>query len=285
MRTRIRRWQVVTTSSVGVLSVVASLLGLFRPGHYLDAPAFRPQLFAQDVTMLVVGVPALAIGLWLAVQGSHRGRFVWLGALAYMTYMWASVGLQVAFNQFFLGYVALFCLSLFTFVGGVVTTDADEVAEPLVGSLPERVYAGFLLLVATGLAFLWLSELVPATLTGTTPRLVEEVGPQAMASHFIDLSVVVPGLGLSSLWLWQGRPWGYVLAGVGVVFGAILAPTLTLGTVLLATGGAVTVSLVSIAFTVLPALVAAALAVKYVIALPRNSEREAVGEVGRGEVR
>ncbi|AKU08380.1 hypothetical protein [Haloferax gibbonsii] len=280
MRTRIRRWQVVATSGVGVLSVVASLLGLFRPGHYLDAPAFRPQLFAQDVTMLVVGVPALAIGLWFTVQGSHRGRFVWLGALAYMTYMWASIGLQVAFNQFFLGYVALFCLSVFTFVGGVVTTDAGEVAETLVGDLPKRLYAGFLLLVAAGLAFLWLSELVPATLAGTTPRLVEEVGPQAMASHFIDLSIVVPALGLSSLWLWQGRPWGYVLAGVGVVFGAVLAPTLTLGTFLLATGGAVTVSFVSLAFTVVPALVAAALAVTYVTALPSNSGSEGVGEVG-----
>ncbi|WP_411964272.1 hypothetical protein [Haloferax sp. YSMS24] len=279
MRTRIRRWQVVTTSGIVALSVVAALLGLFRPGHYLDAPAFLPQTFAQDLTMLVVGAPVLAIGLWFTVHGSLRGRFIWLGALAYMTYMWASIGLQVAFNQFFLGYVALFSLSLFTFVGGVVTTDADEVAETLVGRLAERVYAGFLLLVAVGLASLWLSELVPATLTGTTPLLVAEVGPQAMVSHFIDLSVVVPALGLASLWLWQRRPWGYVLAGVGVVFGAVLAPALTLGTFLLATGGAVTVPLVAVVFTIIPALVAAALAVNFVRVLDGSKHGRTVDEV------
>lgn len=44
-----------------------------------------------------------------------------------MTYIWASVGLQVAFNEFFLVYVALFGLSLFTLVGGLVTSDADAV--------------------------------------------------------------------------------------------------------------------------------------------------------------
>ena len=280
MTTQIRRWQVVTTSGIVLLSVVSALLGLFRPGHYLDTPASLPQMYAQDLTMLVIGAPLLAIGLWYTVDGSLRGRFVWLGGLAYMTYMWASIGVQAAFNQFLLGYVVLFGLSLFTVVGGVAATDAPGVAETLAARLSERVYAGFLLFVAAGLAFLWLSELVPATLTGTTPLLVEEVGPQAMVSHFVDLSVVVPALALSSLWLWQGRPWGYVLAGVGVVFGAILAPTLTLGTFLLATGGDVSVPFVAVVFTVLPALVAAALAVRFVFSIDETRAFHTTDEAG-----
>lgn len=280
MTSPIRRWQVASTSVVVFLSVVSSLLGLFRPGHYLDAPAVLPTYLAQDAAILLVGAPALAVGLWYTVAGSLRGRFVWLGALAFMTYIWASIGLQAAFNQFFLGYVALFALSLFTFVGGVVTTDPETVAPALVGRLSERLYAGFLAFVALGLAFLWLSEVVPATITGTTPLLVEEVGPQAMASHFLDLSVVVPALLVASVWLWQGRPWGYVLAGVGVVFGAILAPTLTLATVLLLVAGDVSVPLVAVVFTILPALVAAALAVNFVRVLDGSKGSRITEEVG-----
>lgn len=69
----------------------------------------------------------LALGLRSAIRGSIRGRIVWLGALAYMSYMWASIGLQVGFNQFFLGYVVLFGLSLFTFVGGMVPIETGAI--------------------------------------------------------------------------------------------------------------------------------------------------------------
>ena len=37
--------------------------------------------------MLAYAIPVLLVGLWFAVNGSLRGRFVWLGALAFMTYM------------------------------------------------------------------------------------------------------------------------------------------------------------------------------------------------------
>jgi len=36
-------------------------------------------------------------GLWYARAGSLRGRIVWLGALAYMAYMWASTGLAATY--------------------------------------------------------------------------------------------------------------------------------------------------------------------------------------------
>lgn len=262
MTTSIRRWQIYSTVTIAVLSAVSALLGLFRRGHY--PPELLPQFYVQDALLLVTGVPVLVVGLWFALRGSLRARVVWLGALAYMAYMWASVGLQVPFNQFFLGYVVLFALSLFTLVGGALTVDAEAVRRSLGGRISERVYAGFLLVIAAGLAVLWLAELVPATLSGTPPQLVEDVGPQSLASHFIDLSVVVPALAVSAVLLWRGRPWGYVLGGVGLVFGAVLAPTLTATTLAIAMEGEVSLPTVAVVFTVLPAVVAAALAVTYV---------------------
>ncbi|MFP9190517.1 hypothetical protein [Natronosalvus vescus] len=258
----IRRWHVFATIGIAVLSVVSSLLGLFRPGHY--DPALLPQFYAQDALVLVVGVPALALGLYTALAGSLRGYIVWLGALAYMTYMWASVGLQVPFNRFFLGYILLFGLSLFTFVGGTVAIDPVGVRQSLADHLSERLYGGFLLVIALGLAVLWLAELVPATLTGTPPLLVEEMGPQALVSHFLDLAVVVPGLLVGAVWLIQGRSWGYVFAGVGLVFGALLAPTIAAMTVVLVLEDDVTVPFVALVFTMVPILLAAALAIRYV---------------------
>lgn len=277
MPTPIPRWQRRSTALVAVLAIVSSLLGLFRPDHY--PPTLLPAFYVQDAVILLVGVPALALGLRSAVAGSPRGRLVWLGALAFMTYMWASVGLQVPFNGFFLGYVALFGLSLFTFVGGVVGTDPLVVAETLGDAIPERRYGVVLGFIAAGLAALWLSELVPATLSGTPPLLVDEMGPQALVSHFLDLAVVVPALTIVAVWLWQGRPWGYALAGVALVFGALLAPAITGMTLALFLSGGVTLPLVAVVFTALPALAAAALAIGYLRRVP-GRDRVSASDAG-----
>lgn len=257
----LRPWQVYSTLVIVVLAVVSSLLGLLRQGMY--PPTLLPGFYVQDALMLLVGVPALGIGMLATRAGSTRGRLVWLGALAYMTYMWATIALQVTFNQFFLGYVVLFGLSVYTLIGGVRDTDPAAVEQTVAEDLSERVYGVFLWVIAVGLAALWLSELVPATVSGTPPLLVEEVGPQALASHFIDLSAVVPGLAIAGTLLWRRRARGYVYAGVGLVFGAVLAPTLAGMMVVTALEGTMTISTVAIVFTALPALLALGLAIMY----------------------
>jgi hypothetical protein len=264
MVTQLRRWHVFATIAILAFAAASTLLGLFRPGHYRDAPALVESYQLQDLTILLVGIPVLAVGLWYATRGSLRGRIVWLGGLAYMTYMWLSVGVQVSFNDLFLVYVALFGLSLFTFVGGVVTTDADAVREALDGRIRPARYAASLALIGLGLGVLWLSDLAPAVLGRTTPLIVREAGPQAIVTHFVDLGVVVPAILLSAAWLARRRTWGYVFAGVVLVLGATLAAPISVMTLVLMTGDSVTVSPVAAVFTFLPVVVSAALAVTYV---------------------
>lgn len=262
----------LSTVAILLLSVASTLLGLLREGHYNDPPALLPRLYAQDAVILLVAVPALAIGLRYAMRGSLRGRVVWLGALAFMTYVWTSIAGQVAFNEFFLGYVVLFALSLFTLVGGVVHTDAEAVHRALDGGLSNSLYAGFLALVAAGLALLWLSELVPATVAGTAPPVLEELGSGAAHTYVLDLGVVVPALAIAAVRLHQDRPWGYVFAGVLLVMAAILAPSLAAITVIDVMGDYVAVSLPVIVGTILPPVVAAGFAVNYLLVLGKNGQ-------------
>lgn len=88
----------------------------------------------------------------------------------------------------------------------MVGVGANTVRRVLAPRLSEGVYAVFLLLIAVGLASLWLAELVPATLSGVPPLFVEEIGPQALMSHFVDLGVVVPALIVAGGLLWRRRP-------------------------------------------------------------------------------
>lgn len=261
-----RRWQVRSTLAILALSAVSSLLGLFREGHYTDASALLARLTAEDVVVLVVAVPVLAAGLWFALQGSRRGRVVWLGGLAYMTYMWATIGLSRSFNAFFLGYVVLFALSLSTLVGGLLATDPDSVRGTLSGRT-RLVYAVFLLVTAVGLAALWLSEIVPALLAGTVPSVIAQFGETGIVTYVVDLGVVVPALLIAAGWLWRDHRFGDLCTGVLLVFAALLAPGISAITVVdILTGVEMTAGMV--VGSVLPPALGVALAVDFLRRIP-----------------
>lgn len=271
MPSQFRLWHRISTVAVIALATLSSLVGLFRPNHYRAAPDLVTSYQVQDFTILLIGIPVLAAGLWMEMRNSPRGRIVWLGGLAFMTYMWASIAIQTPYNELFLVYVSLFGLSLFTFVGGMLTTDPDTVRRRVEEYINPTLYGGTLLVIGAGLAALWLSDLVPSLLSGTTPSLVEESGPQALASHVIDLGVVVPSVFLAAVWLLRGRTWGYVLTGVVLILGATLAAPIGIMTLVLMTGETVTVSPVAVFFTFLPIVVSTVLALMY---LRSMAERE-----------
>ncbi|MCU4717455.1 hypothetical protein [Halapricum hydrolyticum] len=267
MHSHLHRSQIISTLVILVLAAISSLLGVFRPGHYQAAPELVESYQVQDITILVVGIPVVAAGLRYAVRNSPRGRIVWLGGLAYMTYMWFSISIQIPFNELFLVYIVLAGLSLFTFVSGLVTTDVNTIHQALGGRINPSLYSGALAVIGVGLATLWLSDIVPPLLSGTTPPLIEEAGPQAMASHVIDLGIVVPSIIVAAAWLYQERPWGYVFAGVVLVLGATLAAPIGVMTLVLMAGETVSISPIAALFTFLPIVVSALLAVTYLYSM------------------
>ncbi len=230
--TQLRRIEIGATVAILILTVVATVPGLVRNGHYVESGAELMRLQAQDAVLLAIGVPVLAVGLWLSIRGSLRGRLVWLGSLAFMAYMWTHYAFVVAYNDFFLGYVALFALSVFTLLSGVITTDAGRIHDALRDRISTRLYVGFLGLAAVGLASMWLFDIVPALIAGDLPSGIAQFGPEAAHTYVIDLGVLVPSLAITALWLHRARPWGYVCTGVLLVFAALVAPTLTAITVL-----------------------------------------------------
>ncbi|MDG5818186.1 hypothetical protein [Natronococcus sp. A-GB7] len=225
------RYETAATVALLLLAVVASALGLLRDGHYVESGFELLRLQAQDAVVLFLGVPALAVGLWLAVRGSLRGRLIWLGSLAFMAYMWTHYAFVVSYNDFFLGYVALFALAVFTLLSGIATTNSIQVYDALHDEISTRLYVVFLAVAAVGLTFMWLFDIVPALLVGEPPSAIAQFGPEAAHTYVIDLGILVPSLAITAIWLHRSRPWGYVCAGVLLVFAALIAPTLTAITV------------------------------------------------------
>jgi len=270
MTTSPNKWEIGSTALIIVLSIVSSLLGLFRDGHYADPTEVLLRVYAQDAVLLVIGVPVLVVGLLFAMRGSLRGRIVWLGSLSFMAYMWTHYAFVIAYNDFFLGYVALFGLSVFTLLSGVATTDPNQIHGTLRGDLSTTLYGGFLAVAAAGLTFMWLFDIVPALIAGETPSAIVQLGAEAAHTYVIDLGILVPCLAITAIWLRWERPWGYVCTGVLLVFAALVAPALTAITVVDLQGGIV-ISLPILVGTIVPPLVGLVFAGAYLRKLPGST--------------
>ncbi|HEV2751721.1 MAG TPA: hypothetical protein VGV12_14460 [Gemmatimonadales bacterium] len=139
-----------------------------------------------------------------------------------MVYAYGMYALAVRWNRLFLVYVALFGLSLFAFIFGLVRTDAVGIRAELSPRAPVRTVAAYLSSIAALVAVLWLAEEVPAVLGGVVPPSVGQFETPTNIVHVFDLAVVLPAMLIAAVQLLKDRPWGYVLAGVLLVKAATI---------------------------------------------------------------
>lgn len=266
---RLTRRYVVASTLTLVLAVVVTGVGLFVPAFYRDAEVLLPQMYGQDLLTLFVSVPALAIALYSAYQGSLRGYVVWLGVTGYLLYTYASYAFLTAFNELYLVYVALFALTLFTLIGGIARIDPTVLKEAL-DDHSVRGYVAFQALVAGLLALMWLADVGPASLAGTRPPSIAETTLPVPVIQSLDLSVVIPSFALSAALLWKQRAWGYVFTGVLLVKGTTLGLAVLAMVVFMLQDGQ-TVPLPQIVLFVLLSLTGLVLVIRFIRAIPSGS--------------
>ena len=218
-RTTIWLW---LTAPIAVLAGIAAGAGFFIDDLYRDTPLNAAQAVGQDLITLVVALPVLVFGAILAVRGSRRAHLVWLGALVYLVYTYATYALAIQFNPLFLVYVALLGCSLYALIGGLATTDFAGIKARFSRGTPVKAVSIFLAIVAVLFYFVWLSEDVPALLAGEVPQGVIDSEAPTDVVHVLDMAWILPAMALTAIWLWRGRAPGYALAGLLLSFLSLL---------------------------------------------------------------
>lgn len=219
-RTNIWLW---LTAPIAILVAIAAGVGFFAEDLYRDTPYFAAQAVGQDLITLVVALPILVASALLTGRGSGRAHLVWLGVLVYLVYSYVIYAIAVQFNPLFLVYVALLGCSLYALIGGLATTDFAEIKARFSQGTSVRAVSVFLAVLAILFYFIWLSEAVPAVLTGEVPQSVIDNGTPTNAVHVLDMAWILPSMLLTAVWLWRGRVLGYTLAGVLLSFLSLLA--------------------------------------------------------------
>jgi hypothetical protein len=195
------------------ISVHGEQVPLYARGLYAnDSVSCAVQARGQDIVTLLLGIPLLAIGTFMRNAGRLRGKMLQGGAFGYMLYTYASYSFLSFYNGFFLLYVALFGLSLFSFIISMQDFGATEVADALKSRFPRRFLGSYLIAMGSLLALMWIGRIVPALLAGTPPVGIEHYA--TLVIQALDLGVVVPASIITGVLLVRKHPSGATFAAV-----------------------------------------------------------------------
>jgi hypothetical protein len=213
------------TAIILVLATITSAGGLWLKDLYHDPDLIKAAWLGNDLVTLLVVVPLLAFVLWQVQRGSERAQLIWLGLLAYVFYNYAFYLFGAVFNKFFLLYAALFSLSMFSLILGLLQLDVRLIRQQFRPLIPVKWISLFLLFISLPLAVVEIGQCLNYILKGKNP----DVPPLIFA---LDLSLVVPSTALAAVLLWRRHPWGIVLAGMMLVkaftYGLVLSLSATL---------------------------------------------------------
>ena len=198
-----------------LLMFVESAIGLFIPGAYTKDSAWGRAVFlGNDLINLFLFTPLLIIALILLKRGSDKGKVFWLGIQALVTYDYIYYPLAVAYNIYFLLYVTILGVSLYSFIFGINALDVSIYQKYIPGKHGRITASVLLLAFALVFVFLWIGRYISFLITGKL-----DMDGVSMISTFDLITLAVP-LVLSATWLLKGEGRGYVLSIVmGLVCG------------------------------------------------------------------
>jgi hypothetical protein len=182
--------------------------------YYWDTLSSAAQTQANDLVTLVLGLPLLAVSFLLSWHGSLRGRLILTGTLGFILYTYITMCFGAAYNHLFLVYVALFSLSLYTFILSMMSFDLNTLPAHFSKKLPRGWMAGLLFFAAAFLTFAWLGRIAATFAPENVPALENTT---SMFIQAMDLGVIVPLCILAGIQLLRRSPWGYLLASVGMM--------------------------------------------------------------------
>jgi len=211
------------SGAIAILLLIVTLGGLFINGLYRDTTWMLVQARGQDLATLVIGVPLLIVSLLMTIRGSEKALLVWLGSLTYILYTYITYAFGSAFNAFFLFYIALVSLSLFTLVTALLHINVDALSHHFDAKAPVKTVSTFLLTVAILVFLAWMKQIIPSLFTGQLPESIALARTPSNPIFVLDLAVLLPAFCLAAIWLWRRQAWGYVLSGLLLVKGLTLS--------------------------------------------------------------
>lgn len=186
--------------------VAISGQGIYANDSLFIAAGFR----GTDFVTLVIVCPLFFWLLWM-----YSRKLLWAGValnglLSYFLYNAASLAMGAHYNALLLVYTAMLGISLSAFVVSFQSISPEILTQNIQGKFPYRRIGSFLLFAGIVLVFVWLSDLVPALLSGQVPKALAHY--TTIVTYPIDLGLIAPYSILTGCLLFRRNAQAYLFA-------------------------------------------------------------------------
>ncbi|HTQ89815.1 MAG TPA: hypothetical protein VMK84_10020 [Streptosporangiaceae bacterium] len=209
------------SAALAVTAAAGSLLTFTVPAVLRGTAVMNGSARGTALVVLLAGVPALACSMLLAARGSAAAVITWLGSAGFLLYNSLMFAFATPANRLFPLYLAMLALAAWS--AGTLLWQADVAAFGALfpARTPVRGIAVYMWTAVALNAVAWLTRIIPAVVGGGAPAYLRGTGLPVNVVYVQDLALWLPLLAVAAAWLWQRRPWGYLLAGAGLVMWAL----------------------------------------------------------------
>ena len=193
---------------VACLSLIAAFIGVFNQNIYSKVVSSNllPGTIAQDAITISAGFVLLFLSL-KTNEADIKKQIIALSLLVYLFYAYGIYVIEQLYNSLYLLYMAIFALSFWSIVYGLVNINRDVVRNIRVSKPVRYLSAGCLIFIASLFYFLWIGRLLPLMRTG------EKI--EFMYSIFIlDMVFVFPAFIISAILIIKKNGLGLILAPI-----------------------------------------------------------------------
>lgn len=218
-----QRSLLILTAITAALTAVVAVVGIARPQIYrpFTPETLIPGTISQDLFSLLAAA-GLVLCMVAIRRGSWRGWVLWAALNGYLFYAYALYSFERLYNPFFLAYVALAGLTLYSLIYFVLWLQPGTFERVEHRRLPHRTIAAYMVFLAAMFVVVWLSRILPA--------IRSQIVPDGASIFVMDLAFFLPLLVITARLLLLRRSSGALITPILLIKVGMLGLSVLLGT-------------------------------------------------------
>ncbi|UYP44786.1 hypothetical protein NEF87_001071 [Candidatus Lokiarchaeum ossiferum] len=215
---RMKKWYFLQIL-LAILTLFASLGGLFLSDLYSDSDSIIAQAIGQDWVTAFFVIPLFILGLVKSKGGSIHGTIIVIGCQLYLVYSYLLYIFMGNYNMFFLLYTQIVAISFYSLLKFCYNLDFEKLKSNIDPNMPFKMLGWYQILIALTFYFLWMQEILNSLILNYFPAIDMEDQKTIIA---MDLCFLLPLIISSAIKVLKRNIIGIFLSGVILIKGITL---------------------------------------------------------------